>query len=141
MCLVRPSWSFIGRAIWTSSGVGVFCNTITYHYRKDHSKSHTSQLLSAYNTIDNTSLLKVFSTFSQTSLIDLINGSIGRISGSLPISFIRSISFFHYLKQNMGVCLLGTFLFKLLTFVLLMFLYVGLLSGCYYCSCWKRFVH
>ena len=24
MCLVRPSRSFIGRAIWTSSGVGVF---------------------------------------------------------------------------------------------------------------------
>ena len=89
-------------------------------FRESHLK-----VLSAYNTIDNTSLLKVFSTFSQTSLIDLINGSIGRISGSLPISFIRSISFFHYLKQNMGVCLLGTFLFKLLTFVLLMFLVCG----------------
>ena len=29
MRLVRPIWSFIGRAIWMSLGVGIFCNTIT----------------------------------------------------------------------------------------------------------------
>ena len=29
MCLVRPNWSFNRRAIRTSLGVGVFCNTIS----------------------------------------------------------------------------------------------------------------